>query len=77
LFFSGASLARVSNCPPAAPLKNKKKKQVGRGFYKQATPGGVMALCAPAPVRKHETLGLRIIQFFSTISSEPMRNDKG
>jgi len=25
LFFSGAGQARLSNCPPAAPLKNKKK----------------------------------------------------
>jgi hypothetical protein len=30
LFFSGASLARRSNCPPAAPLKNK-RTVVGRG----------------------------------------------
>jgi hypothetical protein len=25
LFFSGASLARLPSCPPAAPLKNKRK----------------------------------------------------
>jgi len=28
LFFRGAGLARLSNSPPAAPLKNKKKKGV-------------------------------------------------
>jgi hypothetical protein len=76
LFFSGASLARVSNCPPAAPLKNKKKRHVGRGFYKQATPGGVMALGAIAVVGSHEVQGLCINSAggFFQVSAWPVHN---
>jgi len=41
LFFSGAAPARLSNCPPAAPLKNKKNGGWSNAPYKQATPDGV------------------------------------
>jgi hypothetical protein len=43
LFFSGAALARLSNSPPAAPLKNKKKGGGSRSSYKQVTPTGFLA----------------------------------
>jgi len=41
LFFSGAGTASLSSCPPAAPLKNKKKDDGSRFSYRQATPDGV------------------------------------
>jgi hypothetical protein len=46
LFFSGASLARRSNCPPAAPLKNKKTAVDLGSLFKQVTPTGFLALDA-------------------------------
>jgi hypothetical protein len=46
LFFSGAGLGQLLDWAPPAPLKNKKMREMGRGFYEQATPSGVMGLGA-------------------------------
>jgi hypothetical protein len=55
LFFSGAGLARLSNCPPAAPQKNKKNGGGSRSSYKQVTPDGVFGPWrTSAAGRKHE-----------------------
>jgi hypothetical protein len=66
LFFSGAGLARLSNCPPAAPLKNKKKGGGSRFGYKQVTPSGVFGpLRTLAVLRRREIQAVCINQFLS------------
>jgi hypothetical protein len=77
--FSAARVwPRLSNCPPTAPLKNKKKGGGSRSAYRQVTPNGVFGPWrAPAVVGKHEIQAVCINQLLSTISPENVGKDKG